>query len=274
MMHIRLKAWQSITVKKKEIATLEKAWRAKICAVCSSKLRVVDWEFGSFWGCPKFRDGLLHSKFPLNFEEQLAIKKSNCYVRVKSYWLTDIMKKLNLPEYVKATDLLQFYNSIGFEDLREKYGYKNTKETIGGRAKAKKESMAEENEITDYLSPFFKKSQKQLGIRYKLVDQKESVAIIDLVVSDDDTVNIVEIKRTVLDVVDGQIELYKSLINFIMNTSKDKRRLSAVFIVYSTVVTYYTIDVPYITYDGIKRLKSKASILNEFVKKDVFLSVT
>lgn len=260
----KTKCVEEYYAQKKEIAALQEAWSKKTCAVCSSKLRIVDWDYGSFWGCPKFSDGRVHTKFSEDYESQLAAKWSNCYVRVKSYWLTDIIKLLKLPQYIKATDLLNFYESIGLEDLREKYGYKNTKESIGGRAKAKQASLQEEREITNFLNPFFKKTQKQLGIRYKLATQKESVAILDLIVSDEETVNIIEIKRTILDVVDGQLELYKSLISFVLNSKEDRRKIVAVFIVYDDIKIYFTIDTPFVAFNSIKQLQTKDEILNQF----------
>ena len=219
---------------KEKLRKVRKYWDDKICDACGKKMKIVNSDYSDFWGCTNFRDSShKHRTFPLNYNEYFFERWHSLKVRISSNWATDIIRQNNLQVLVKASDLLNFYNEFCLEDLREKYGYGNSLDRISGYVKAKKASSIEEKEITKHLSSLFSKSSEQRGIRYKLKEQKEKVAIVDLILSDDNEVNIIEIKRSVLDLKEEQLQLYHSLISFILTETNDTRICRSLFIVYN-----------------------------------------
>lgn len=164
---------------------------------------------------------------------------------------------------------MNFVDEIGLLDLREKYGYTCSKDRISGYVKAKKASLTEEKEISSLLSPFFPKAISQLGIRYKLTNEKETVAILDLLLSDETTVNLLEIKRSAYDLDEEQLRLYKSLVEFVLNKSNDSRKLTALFVVYNTTTLYFPIKTPFLFFDEIRKFKHKEIFLFAFEQKAI-----
>jgi len=250
---------------KKDLLKLKSFWDNKICDVCESKLRLVESDYGDFWGCPNYKDTEnKHRTFSIKTDEYLIQRFQDAKVRINSNWATDIIRKNEMKSIVTASDLLRFYDSIGFEDLREKYGYRNSIDRISGYLKAKKESSIEEKEINQHLSKLFSKSSIQTGIRYKLKDQPEKVAIIDLILSNNSTVNIVEIKRSKLDINEEQLKLYHSLICHILHQTGDNRICKSLFLVYNKMEYDYPIDCKYLLYDEIKHIFSEDIISSKF----------
>lgn len=250
---------------KLKLRNVKKSWDNKVCDTCCSKMKLVNSDYGDFWGCTNFRDpSHKHRTFPLNYDEYFFDRWQNLNVRIDANWATNIIRQNNLQATVKATDLLNFYDEFCLEDLREKYGYRNSKDRISGYVKAKKASSIEEKEITKHLSSIFKKSNEQRGVRYKLKDDKEKVAIIDLILSDDDEVNIIEIKRSVLDLKEEQLLLYHQLIAFLLNETNDVRVCRSLFIVYCKDTFSYKPDCKYLLYETIKNLNDHAVIRKHF----------
>ena len=185
-------------------------------------------------------------------------------MRINANWATDIIRKNDLKSTVLASDLLRFYDNIGFEDLREKYGYRNSIDRISGYLKAKKESSKEEKEINQHLSKLFPKSSIQTGIKYKLKEQPEKVAIVDLILSNESTVNIVEIKRSRLDINGEQLKLYHSLITHILKSNNDNRICKSLFLVYNKMDYDFPNNDKYLLYDEIKNVFSLDIISTKF----------
>lgn len=238
------------------------AWENKICLGCKSKLRYV--EDYSFWGCPNYLDkSIIHSTF--NKNHLFLFDKNNIKHRVNAHWVTDIKKNLNISKNISATNILDFLEFYGFEDLRMRFDYKPTKESIAGFVNGNIESKKEEKEIFEKLSSLnFDKVQKQYYLKYKLIDDKERIAILDILISDEDKVYIIEIKRGLYDIKEEQLKLYKNLIRFIQNTKNDKRKLISLFCIsnkseYDSI--YFKCESKYIYFDEFKNAKNKCEFL-------------
>jgi hypothetical protein len=250
---------------KDEINHLYECWETKTCFGCKSKLRLINSDTGKFWGCPNFRDkSKEHKNFSLNYEEIHTYRKKCVKVRINAHWATDIIKRTNSVKKVKASQLLRSYDAIGLDDLRVKYGYKETLKSISGYVTAKKNSFKEELEITEQLSKYFPKSNSQLGIKYKLKSDIEKVAIIDFILSDNKDVYVIEIKRSVYDVKPEQLQLYYELMDYIMNEANDNRNCIALFIVYNKETYSFSSDEKYVLYEHLKNIDSKKYLKSLF----------
>lgn len=259
---IQIKEYQK---QKNEINELYDCWLKKVCFGCSSTLKLIDSDYGKFWGCTNFRDkSKEHKNFSLNYEEIHKSRKKGVKVRINAHWATDILKITNSRNKIKASQLLRFYEEIGIDDLRVKYGYKETIKSISGYVTAKRNSFKEELEITEKLSEHFPKHKSQLGIRYKLKSEIERVAIIDFILSDDKDVYVIEIKRSVYDIKQEQLKLYFELMDYIMNDVNDERNCRALFIVYNKETYSFNNDEKYILYDHLKNIDSKKYLKSLF----------
>jgi hypothetical protein len=244
-----------------------KSWENKMCQGCKSKLRYI--EDYNFWGCPNYLDkSINHSTF--NKNHLFHFDKSNIKHRVNTHWATDIKKALNIPKNITATNILDFLEFYGYEDLRTRFDYKPTKESIAGFINGNKESKKEEKEIFDFLSNLkFDKIHKQYYIKYKLIGDKEKIAILDLLISNEDKVYIIEIKRSFFDIKEEQLKLYHNLINFILNEKNDKRKLISLFCIsnkseYDSI--YFKCESKYFYFDDYKNVENK----NEFLSNKIF----
>lgn len=259
---IQIKEYQK---QKDEIKELYECWLKKVCFGCSSKLKLIDSDYGKFWGCTNFRDkSKEHKTFNLNYEEIHNSRKKGVKVRINAHWATDILKITNSRSKIKASQLLRLYEEIGIDDLRVKYGYKETIKSISGYVTAKRNSFKEESEITENLSKQFPKHKSQLGIRYKLKSEIERVAIIDFILSDDKDVYVIEIKRSVYDIKQEQLKLYFELMDYIMKDASDERNCRALFIVYNKETYSFSNDEKYILYDHLKNIDSKKYLKSLF----------
>lgn len=250
---------------KNELSRLYECWQTKTCFGCNSKLRLIDSDYGKFWGCPNFRDkSEEHKNFSLNYEEIHASRKKGIKVRINAHWATDIIRSTNSEKKLKASQLLRLYEKIGFEDLRAKYGYKKTMKSISGYVTAKRNSFKEEVEIIEQLSKYFPKSNSQLGIRYKLKSDIEKVAILDFILSDNKDVYVIEIKRSVYDIKAEQLQLYYELMDYIMNNLEDKRNCKALFIVYNKKTYSFSSNENFVLYEDLKNIDSKQYLKSLF----------
>jgi len=250
---------------KADLQNSRKLWGEKKCGGCGSKLNQIVSDFGEFWGCPRFRDAsVAHTRFSANQEALFSYKEKKLKVRINAHWATDILKNTNLTASISAKDLIGFYTDLGLEDMREKYGYKSTVDSISGYVNAKKNSGIEEVIVTEHLTKLFQKTQVQMGIRYKLEGEREKVAIIDLVLSDSHLVNIIEIKRSSYDVKPQQLKLYYSLVSHILSDNGDKRKCQAVFIVYNREDYPYSDGTKYLLYDDIRHIQIKETLVKIF----------
>ncbi len=250
---------------KRELLRLKDCWDKKICFGCGSRLRLINSDYGSFWGCSNYRDKLLnHKTFQLHYEDEYKTKYSNLRVKINAHWATDIIRKTKSQKTLKASQLINLYEEIGLEDLRKKYGYKNTMQSISGYVTARKKSFKEEVEITSTLSKFFPKSNIQLGIKYKMEGANERVAIIDFILSDKNIVYIIEIKRSVSDIKSKQLKLYFDLMIHIMNQVGDARECKALFIAYNKRDVPFRIDGKYVLFRNVKNVNSKENLMSIF----------
>ncbi|MGE0079310.1 MAG: hypothetical protein AB7S48_15730 [Bacteroidales bacterium] len=260
-------------LKQQQLVTREKlAWQNKKCLYCSSPLKLIHNDFGNFWGCSNYKANEMHSKFNDNSQEVERIfeyKFEKSKVRINAHWLTDLKYQLDMPKYIRPINILNTLKSNGFDDLRLKYGYKPTIETISSYPIAKKISREEETEIKQFLSKYYKNIVFQQGIKYKLINEKEKKCFVDIIVSDDSTVNIIEIKRDIVSIRPKQLNLYFELVKYIMNNKKDKRFIQSLFIVSNPI--YYSsefYEIPkHILFTELKnKITSKKEIDYEFKK--------
>jgi hypothetical protein len=241
----------------KEYHDKRKAWETKTCQVCQSKLNKINGDFGTFWGCPNYRNNeVTHSKFSSNQEEYLNSQKNNLKPRINRDWATDIKKELKLPPYITATNIIDFLDYNGCEDLRAKYNYKSTKESISGYVNANKFSKKEEKEVFKILEKKnFRKLQKQFYIKYKRTNEVEKIAVLDTLLSHDNKVYIIEIKRFFMYINDAQLELYYYLISQMLSVKKDTREVIPLFCISNKEeydLTYYQPKHKFIYTDDIE----------------------
>lgn len=248
----------------KELINKKKLWEAKRC-LCGADMKFND-DF-SFWGCPnyKLKTASGHVTFKHNQTELIDNQFQYTKVKLSHNWSSEIIKSCNLNGQITAKELLTFFNNEGLEDLREKYGYKNSMKSISAYPSASKESKREELEIKNYLEQYFSKSRYQLYLKYKLHSQNEKICIIDLIVSDDDYVFLIEIKRHNIYIDEDQINLYYSLLSKLMKESNDSRKLSSLFIVHEYFYSEYN-NNKCLVFDDLKNLNTKSSIINSFLK--------
>jgi hypothetical protein len=155
-----------------------------------------------------------------------------------------------------------FYASEGLEDLREKYGYKNSMESISGFVSANLNSKKEEIEIKDFLKQFFNKTSYQVYVKFKRKEESEKVRIIDLIVSDEETVYLIEIKRHNFYINEEQLELYYELVDYLMKTRNDIRELKSLFIVNEFYENTFN-QVKCVQFESLKLKNKKVEILTE-----------
>lgn len=215
----------------KEYYDILTAWETKTCQGCKSKLNEINGDFSAFWGCPNYRNNRVkHSKFSSKQEEYLIYQKCNLKPRINKDWATDIKKELQLPTYITATNIIDFLEYNGCEDLRAKYNYKSTKESISGFVNANKDSKIEEKEVFEKLEKKnFKSLHKQYCIKYKRVNEIEKIAILDILLSNENKVYIIEIKRFFMYINDEQLDLYYNLISHLLKSKNDSREVMPFF---------------------------------------------
>lgn len=253
----------------KEWGQKKDEWKSKKCSGCQSPLRLVNGPYGQFWGCPNYRNEGQHDNYPIDFEARHSERWQYLHVRVEPHWCTTLIKNLNLSGKITASDLLEFLLENGYEDLREKYNYGSTTQSISSFITAKKKSSAEEKVINDYISAIFPKASHQLAISYKLEGQLETIAIIDIVAADDKNIYIIEIKRGVIDIVPHQLALYHYLLNHILMKEKDNRNCTSLFVISNRneADRFFDQTVPYIFFDEFKKLHELKHVKKLFDEK-------
>lgn len=206
-----------------------KLWNDKIC-ICGKPMRFVSSH--GFWGCPDYKnDKKEHITFRFNHDDYLHNQKERLEVEVCKDWATSIIRNNGLREKIKAKQLLLFYKNEGLEDLREKYGNDNTIKSISSYVYAKEKSDKEEQEIKEFFEKHFNTVVSQMNVKYKLKGEKEKLCKIDLLISDEQDVFLIEVKRNTMSVDDEQLSLYYNLIKRIMDDVNDTRTLTPLFIV-------------------------------------------
>lgn len=206
-------------------------WNKKMCS-CGQKLHFRDSH--GFWGCNNFSDKTFdHITFGHEDlqNEKFKQRRINTHVRIESAWYSKILKASGLDKKIKAKQLLEAFEAIGLEDLREKYNsYTNTSHSINTYSRVNKLSKAEELSVKNHLETFFKKVLYQKYIQYRIDNQKPKIAIPDVIVSNEETIFIIEVKRNYYATDLNQIDLYSDLLNY-LKPEKDKRNIEKAFIV-------------------------------------------
>lgn len=271
--HLEVACRNEYRQRARELLQKKVAFDNKRCLVCQGKLRLVQSDYNTFYGCPNHRDGRQHTTFAIDFEAKFTEYFRAIKVRIPSDWLTQILKATSLHPQVAASDLLDFLLAKGYEDLREKHGWSDTKTRISGYVRAKKASSQEEQEIQAFLASFFPKLLAQQGIRYKLTGEKERMAILDILVSTNSQVFLLEIKRRVHDMREQQLSLYNSLLLHILQQKGDTRTLHSLFLVYDTPdyvpVSYAT----YLLFDDLRQAKALPEMLALFAQKSFYATL-
>jgi hypothetical protein len=246
---------------KKQLYKQISFYKERKCITCGSTLRYITHEWGNFYGCPNYRDEREHTKFSIIQEQSIQDRFDNLRVRIDINWLTDILKSLSLNKQIRASELLDFYTYNGLEDLREKYGYKNTKSQIFSYHIANTKAKKEEKEIQTYMSSFFDKMDVQRGIRYKLENEKEKVGIIDLIIPYKDIIYLIEIKRHVHDIKVDQLQLYYTILSHIVR-KHDTRIIRPLFLVYNnSEYSQYYRPANFTFFDDIKFAQHAVNII-------------
>ncbi len=236
-------------------------WNKKEC-ICGKKLRFIS-SYG-FWGCPNYRnESVKHLTFSENQTEIFNERIGNIKVRLSHNWSTEILKNSGLDKHIKAKELLLFYNSEGLEDLREKYGYKNSLKSISSFIYANRDSKQEEKAIKEFLSNYFDNISYQLYIKFKKHNETEKIRIIDLIVSDDNSVFLIEIKRHNIYIDKDQLLLYRQLLEEIMRLNQDKRTLKSLFIVNEFYESQFN-ENKCVLFDELKMKTNKNEIIRLF----------
>jgi hypothetical protein len=247
--------------KLKDILEYKNLWDTKTC-VCGKSMRfIMDY---NFWGCPDFKNkSNNHITFKSNEDETIDYRLKKVKVRLNHNWCSDILKITDLKSKIKAKELVNFYESEGLEDLRSKYGYKATVESISSFKIANEQSKIEELKTKKFLESFFDKINYQIYVRFKTKNDNEKIRIIDLIVSDYALVYLIEIKRHNIYIDQDQLNLYFDLIKYLMNKKKDKRILKSLFIVHDFFESKYNYN-NCVLFENIQNLNTKSEILSIF----------
>lgn len=262
---------EQITIfKEKRIELLRniELWNKKECN-CGQKLKIINSSNGDFWGCPNFTDKTKkHKTYSLTFAPYYKDNLDKLKVRIDSHWASKIITSCNLKNEVKAKDLIEFYINSGFDDLRIKYNYeKSSIESISGFVNGKKNSSIEEKEIQKYFSNAYDNCVSQIGIKYKLNNYNEKIAILDLIISDEKNIYLLEIKRYPLEIKEDQLALYFELLKHILCDKKDNRSCKAVFIVSNNYEYFKQNEEGFIYFENIQNCKNKIEIDSKLSSK-------
>ena len=201
--------------------------------LCGGNLRYIS--SYNFWGCLNYKDSSQHH-FNFNGKDLPYFKEREYrnieyfkYSILSNNWLKDILNELNVKS--RPIRLYEYIMKIGLEDLKSKYNNLKSENVLTSLNNTKSRTKKEEIEIYDYFSMLGLKLNKQLPIKYKLKGQKEKKCFIDLVLSNEDYIFVVEIKTNSDSLNYEQLELYDSLIRFMENK---KRYVKPIFVIYNS----------------------------------------
>lgn len=207
-----------------EYQTRRTAYDEKKCLVCGSKLRLVQYSEG-FWGCPNYnKDGDKHTTF------QLKTPPHYHNVQISKNWITDIIKACGLRDKLKAKQVFEFYQSIGFEDLFEKFEGRETGQYINSLIETKQRSKEQEWYAALYLENIYHKVLPQQTIVYKEAGGKQKFCIPDFICSSEFEVLVADAKLDFTN--ETQLDLYIELVSFMMRKVKDERPVNGAFLMY------------------------------------------
>lgn len=175
-------------------------------------------KYYNFWGCPNYQDGKRHS----------TINPKSEYKKVSKDWLTNIISYAGLKGKIKAMNLLNYYTSIGLEDLRvlfEKGG--TTEGSINTLPKTNKRSKQQESKCREYLESLYPKVLYQQWIEYKLKSSlKSEKCCPDFICSTDVDVMVCDAKLDPKESDANKMNEYGKLVQWILDQHNDQRLLS------------------------------------------------
>lgn len=198
---------------------VERLKENKLCT-CGGDLRLIDGQFGEFWGCSNFKDTTVrHDNYMHERSVWVPFSKPSVYG-----WAASIRSRLGLPRSLPTACIYQFVLNNGYEDISELYHgvseSNNIYKLVDTRTKATQFELSQ----VEILKKKFKKVNHQLGIRYKFNgNQKEKFAFPDIVTSNESTVFIYECKSSKSDVDVYQKELYIALIEKMLSEAGVKK---------------------------------------------------
>lgn len=244
----------------KEFKLKYSLWKTKKCK-CGKKIIYIS--SYNFWGCTDYKS---IEKEHITFREDEVQQKlfesyfKNIKVRLNKDWCTTILVNLNLKNKIQAKELFLFYQSLGLDDLREKYGYKNTLLTLSTYEFANKKSKKEERIVKGFLENHFN-ILYQPYIEYKFKNSSKKICIPDLIISDEDIVLIIEIKTHNMYIDEEQLALYHQLISYLQTTKKDNRNLASIFVVNEIYESEFNTNNG-VLIEKLINLQSKEDIIN------------
>lgn len=229
------------------------AFKNKKCLKCGGVLKIVN---DSFWGCVNYSKDEKHTTFS---KDWILPKLPQTPV---DRWLFDIKKISNLPDCVRSIDVLDFLLGNGLEDLRLKHIGKESRCSLKTLQKSKKRAEAQEKLLIGVLEKQFPKVATQLPIEYQIEgESKKRFCQPDIVASNRNYINVIEVKNSVSDLDRSQLETYHQVFNHLLSNSDEKRTYNVSPVVFdnSGVVELQDENFRYINYsvfDEIQGLKA------------------
>jgi len=206
-----------------------RAWEDKICQLCGSKLKYIDYGgYSPFWGCLNYKDGS-------GKHTTVSDREPTLYLDIKKAvsWLTNITIDNGFKGTIRATELYNFYMDSGFEDIRLFYAGNSSEKYLNIYRDVKKNSNSYERKCYDDLKQKHDTVLFQLGIRYESehTGGKSRYCFLDLLASDKDRVYIYECKTNDHDTNDTQRNLYCSVMYYLLHVHQDERDLSFEYLI-------------------------------------------
>jgi|GEM_PF-1799094 len=248
----------------KEFKLKYSLWKTKKCR-CGKNLSYIS--SYNFWGCTDYKN--LENEHIIFREDEQQLKLFKSYfksikVRLNKDWCTTIIVNSGLKDKIKAKELFLFYQSLGLDDLREKYGYRNTLLTLSTYEFANKKSKKEERIVKEFLENHFNVLY-QPYIEYKFKNSTKKICIPDLIISDENIVLIIEIKTHNMYIDEEQLNLYYQLISYSQKTKKDNRNLASIFVVNEIYESEFNTNNG-VLIENLINLQSKEDIINYLIQ--------
>lgn len=202
------------------------AYKKKKC-YCGGELKLIDGQFGVFWGCSNWRLPTEHARFH-GVNPVINDKR----VEVKTTWINDIINQAGLKGKVTVKELFQLFTRSGLEDLRMFFGRTSSENSFNQLIIAKNNSAEQEGLAKSKLASLFPKLVCQQCITYKIIGGKESFCIPDFIAGNDDYVLVADAKLHPMYIDDTKMDLYTSLVSFIMINKDDNRPVVGAHILY------------------------------------------
>lgn len=221
--------YDEVSEKKKAVFKYQMDWEKKVCLVCGSKMKLVNYG-GGFWGCPNFKDKSKgdHTTFPISFIPRYEyMGNKDAY-----YYLPNIIKECGLKGVVAAGDLYDFL-ILGndFDCLYKKYQGGDIGNNLGSLIATNINSKEFEKKCAEELKGKFPKVITQQGIGYETTDGKHGYCFMDIICSNESEVIIYECKTNNFDKKEKQRLLYIEVMQFLLNKVSDGRELKFEYLV-------------------------------------------